>query len=103
MATKLEFPPAEDLDIKTAEGQQALVKLLLLDQLDVEETQITPEANLKDDLNADSLDAVELIQGLEEGLAHYGIEDAEISDEDAEELKTVGDIYAAVAKLVTAA
>ena len=51
----------------------------------VDETDVTMEASFVDDLNADSLDLVELIMSLEE---EFG---TEISDEDAEKIKTVGD------------
>ena len=61
------------------------LKKIVVEQLGVEEDQVTPEASFVDDLNADSLDLVELIMSLEE---EFG---AEISDEDAERIRTVGD------------
>jgi acyl carrier protein len=64
----------------------AEVKKAILNQVGCEESAITPEANLKDDLNMDSLDMVELIMALEEAM---GIQ---IKDEDVKELKTVGDV-----------
>ncbi len=97
---EIKFP--EGLDIRTAEGQQQLVKIALLHQLDISEDQIVPEANLKDDLEADSLDAVELIQVIEEGASHYGVE-IEIKDDRASALKTVGDVYSALDELISAA
>ena len=54
------------------------VKKVLIDQLDVSDDEVTPEAHLVDDLGADSLDVVEIIMGLEEEF------DVEIPDEDAE-------------------
>ncbi|HTD64185.1 MAG TPA: acyl carrier protein, partial [Verrucomicrobiae bacterium] len=53
--------------------------------LGVDEVDVKPEASFVDDLNADSLDLVELIMSLEE---EFGME---ISDEEAEKIKTVGD------------
>ncbi len=58
---------------------------IVIEQLGVEESQVTPEASFVDDLNADSLDLVELIMSLEE---EFG---TEISDEDAETIRTVQD------------
>jgi len=59
------------------------VKEVISEQLGVEAALLTPEANLMDDLGADSLDQVELIMGLEEKF------DIVISDEDAEKITTV--------------
>ena len=61
------------------------LKGIVTEQLGVDEEEITPEASFVDDLNADSLDLVELIMSLEE---EFGLE---ISDEDAEKIVTVGD------------
>jgi acyl carrier protein len=62
-------------------------KGIIADQLGVEGEQVTPEASFVDDLNADSLDLVELIMAFEE---EYGME---ISDEDAEKITTVGQAW----------
>ena len=62
-------------------------KGIVADQLGVEAEQVTPEASFVDDLNADSLDLVELIMAFEE---EYGME---ISDEDAEKITTVGQAW----------
>ncbi|MEB3280921.1 MAG: acyl carrier protein [Lyngbya sp.] len=59
------------------------VKKIVAEQLSVEETEVTPEANFVNDLGADSLDTVELVMALEE---EFGIE---IPDEAAEEIETV--------------
>jgi acyl carrier protein len=59
------------------------VKEVISEQLGVEAALLTPEANLMEDLGADSLDQVELIMGLEEKF------DIVISDEDAEKITTV--------------
>lgn len=61
------------------------VKEIIVEQLDVEEAQITMEASFKDDLEADSLDVVELVMELEDQF------DLEIADEEAEKINTVGD------------
>ena len=61
------------------------VKKIVVNQLSVNEDQVTPEAKFIEDLGADSLDQVELIMALEE---QFG---AEIPDEEAEKLTTVGD------------
>lgn len=62
------------------------VKEILVEQLDVEEAKVTMEAEVIADLGADSLDLVDLVMTLEDEF------DTEISDEDVEALKTVGDI-----------
>ena len=62
------------------------IKELIVEQLGVEEDVVTPEANIQDDLGADSLDIVDLIQTIED---EY---DLSIPDEAIEEIKTVNDI-----------
>jgi acyl carrier protein len=64
------------------------VKKIIVERLEVDESQVTPEASFKDDLGADSLDVVELVMELEDEF------DMEISDEDAEKITTVGDAVA---------
>jgi acyl carrier protein len=61
------------------------VKKIIVDQLGVDEAEVTPEAKFIDDLGADSLDTVELVMALEE---EFGIE---IPDEDAEKITKVQD------------
>ena len=58
---------------------------IISEQFDIDEEDITMETSFKDDLNADSLDLVELIMALED---EFGLE---IEDEDLDSIKTVGD------------
>ena len=67
---------------------EAKVNEIIVEQLGVNEEQITPEASFIDDLGADSLDTVELVMAFEEKF------DLEIPDEDAEKMRTVGDAIA---------
>ena len=62
------------------------VKNIIVEQLGVDESLVTKETNLMKDLEADSLDAVEIIMGIEE---EFGIE---IPDEEAEKFQLVGDL-----------
>ena len=58
---------------------------ILVEQLGVDESEVTPESNFIDDLGADSLDVFQIVIAIEEQF------DIEISDQDAEDIKTVGD------------
>jgi len=62
------------------------VKEVIVEQLGVDEDQVTLDASFTDDLGADSLDTVELIMAFEEEF------DIEIPDEEAEKIKTVKDV-----------
>ncbi len=62
------------------------IKKIIIEQLGVDESEVTMDASFVDDLGADSLDTVELVMALEE---EVGIE---IPDEDAEKIVTVGDV-----------
>lgn len=62
------------------------VRNIIVDQLAVEAEKVTPNASFIDDLGADSLDIVELVMTMEEEF------DLDIPDEDAEKMKTVGDV-----------
>ena len=66
------------------------VKKIIVDQLGVDEAEVVPNASFVDDLNADSLDLVELIMSMEEEFSSEG-KPIEISDEDAEKIVTVQD------------
>ena len=59
------------------------VKAIIVEQLGVDEEEVTPDASFVDDLGADSLDTVELVMALEEEF------ETEIPDEDAEKITTV--------------
>lgn len=61
------------------------VKLIIVDLLSIDEGKISPEARFREDLEANSLDLVELIMAFEE---KFG---GEISDEDAQKITTVGE------------
>ena len=61
------------------------VKSIIVEQLGVDEEEVSPDASFVDDLGADSLDTVELVMAFEEEF------DLEIPDEDAEKITTVGD------------
>lgn len=62
--------------------------------LSVEESQVVPEARFKEDLDADSLDLVEMIMALEEEF------DIEVPEEEVESIKTVGEAFALITSKV---
>ena len=64
------------------------VKSVVAEKLSVEESEVVPGASFTEDLNADSLDLVELIMAFEEEFSSDDVQ-IEISDEDAEEITTV--------------
>jgi acyl carrier protein len=66
------------------------VKKIVVNQLGVDEAEVKPDSSFVDDLNADSLDLVELVMSLEEEFSNEG-NLIEIPDEDAEKIKTVQD------------
>lgn len=68
------------------------LKNIIVEQLGVEDGEVTLEANIQDDLGADSLDVVDLITTIEDEF------DISIPDEAVEEIKTVGDIAAYIEK-----
>ena len=70
------------------------VKAVIVEQLNVEEDDVTEDASFVDELGADSLDIVELVMALEE---QFGIS---IPDEQAEKIKTVGDAVSFIAESI---
>jgi len=70
------------------------VKAIIADKLDVEETEVTPEASFTNDLGADSLDTVELIMEFEKEF------DIQIPDDQAEKIQTVGHAIAYIEEVI---
>ena len=68
------------------------LKELVVDQLGVDDDDVTTEATIQEDLGADSLDLVDLVMAVEEEF------DVKIADEDLEGIKTVGDIVDYIAE-----
>lgn len=71
------------------------IRKIICDQLAVEAEKVTPTASFIEDLGADSLDIVELVMTMEEEF------DLDIPDEDAEKIKTVGDVVKYISTKVT--
>ncbi len=74
------------------------LKKIIVDQLGVEEAEVTPTAKFADDLGADSLDLVELIMAIEEQFSTPGLK-VEIPDTEAEKIITVQDAIDYIKKL----
>jgi acyl carrier protein len=74
-----------ELNPMAATAVEEKVKQIIVEQLGVDEGEVTPNASFVDDLGADSLDTVELVMAFEEAF------DIEIPDEDAEKIRTVKD------------
>ena len=70
------------------------VKAIIADKLDVEDTEVTPEASFTNDLGADSLDTVELIMEFEK---EFNIQ---IPDDQAEKIQTVGHAIAYIEEVI---
>lgn len=81
-----------------ANREEILEKIIQIvgDQMGVDKSEITAETSFVDDLNADSLDTVELVMELEDEF------DMSIPDEEAEKLKTVGDAVTYVERQLSA-
>lgn len=78
----------------------SVVKAIIVEQLGVEESKVVPEANFREDLEADSLDLVELIMAFEEYFEERFGRTVEISDEEAQEITTVGQAVAYIEKRI---
>jgi len=75
-----------------ADNTAAKVKEIIINELGVDPDKVTPEASFVDDLGADSLDTVELVMAFEEEFT------IDIPDEDAEQMRTVGEAVAYIEK-----
>lgn len=75
-----------------SESVEAKVREIIINELGVEAEKVTPEASFVEDLGADSLDTVELVMAFEE---EFGLD---IPDEDAEQMRTVGDAISYLSK-----
>ena len=75
-----------------ADNTASKVKEIIINELGVDPEKVTPEASFVDDLGADSLDTVELVMAFEEEFT------IDIPDEDAEQMRTVGDAVAYIEK-----
>jgi len=81
----------------TAVDMKKRIVEIIATQLGIDQADITPQANVVDDLGADSLDVVELIMALEEEF------NLEIPDEEAEKIKNVQDIFSYLESALKAA
>ena len=70
------------------------IRDLVAEQLGVDSSELNPDANILEDLGADSLDVVEMVMAIEEAF------DIEVTDEGAEAMRTVADVEAYVSDLL---
>ena len=77
----------EEEDTDMAASIEERVREIISEQLNVSKDEVVPDASFTDDLGADSLDLVELVMALEEEF------EIEVSDEDAEKIRKVKDIF----------
>jgi acyl carrier protein len=82
---RIYFLISQENEEKHSMAVEDKVKQIIVEQLQVDEAEVTPGASFQEDLGADSLDVVELVMQFEEAF------DLEIPDEDAEKIKTVRD------------
>lgn len=78
----------------------SVIKGIIVEQLGVPEEKVVSDANFKEDLEADSLDLVELIMAFEEYFEEKFGRSVEISDEEAQEITTVGQAVAYIEKRI---
>jgi acyl carrier protein len=71
------------------------IRSIVAEQLGVDVSELAPDANILDDLGADSLDVVEMVMSLEEEF------DIEVPDEDVEEMRTISDVERYVVRAVS--
>lgn len=77
----------EEEDTDMAASIEERVREIISEQLNVSKDEVVPDASFTDDLGADSLDLVELVMALEEEF------EIEVSDEDAEKIRKVKDVF----------
>jgi acyl carrier protein len=94
MSALLSHTPGEESEMASVEER---VKQIIVEQLGVDEAEVTPTASFVDDLGADSLDTVELVMAFEEAF------NIEIPDEDAEKIRTVQDTVEYIQKHIKGA
>jgi len=82
------------MNTRLSEKDVAAVQDIIMEQLDLTREQVTPKARIIEDLNADSLDVIEISMILEERF------DISISDEGWDRVQTVEDVFDAVASLL---
>ena len=78
------------------DGIELQIRSILAQQLGLEPSEIRSEANILDDLGADSLDVVEMVMSLEQAF------DIEMPDEEVESMRTIGDLERFVASALAA-